>query len=185
MNVVLWLDLLIAVTLFLAAVIVSIVAIRAVSVWGTLGAVLTVTGSAAMTTSVLAPDLLAQAANQAGLDLATTARILDAFGAHPSGQVAFALFLGGSVLGPVLLRCGPVERPSRAGLGGDRSDRLGPAPRRLRRSHPRIRSGGHRVTAHRHRLHPRRPDDHLHRAGRDSRPAEASTGRIGQQACAR
>jgi hypothetical protein len=48
-------------------------------------------------------DPAVEAAVRAGLDPATTARVLDAMAAHPSAQVAIGLFVLGHTLGTVLL----------------------------------------------------------------------------------
>jgi hypothetical protein len=102
-SAVLWLDLVAVLTLLVGVVVVSTVAVRAAPALGTMGAVLAVAGFGALSMGPIPADPTVEGAVRAGLDPATTARVLDAMAAHPSAQVATGLFVLGHILGTVLL----------------------------------------------------------------------------------
>ena len=99
---VLWLSYLALLTMPLAVLIVSRVAMRARPVLGTIAAVIAWIGFTGLA-FLLTPDLTAQAATNAGLPTATTAVLLTAIDANPVASTALLLFVAGHILGTVLL----------------------------------------------------------------------------------
>jgi hypothetical protein len=98
----LWLSYLALLTMPLAVLVVSRVAMRARPVLGTVAAVLAWVGFAGLT-FLITPDLVAVAAADAGLPTATTATLLTAINGNAVSSTATLLFVAGHILGTVLL----------------------------------------------------------------------------------
>jgi hypothetical protein len=101
-SAVLWLSYLALLTMPLAVLIVSRVAMRARPVLGTVAAVIAWIGFTGLA-FLVTPDLTAQAATDAGLPTATTATLLTAIDGNPVASTALLLFVAGHILGTVLL----------------------------------------------------------------------------------
>jgi hypothetical protein len=101
-SAVLWLSLLALLTLPLGVLVVSMAAVRARPVLGTVAAVLAWVGCATLPFQI-SPDQIALAGVEAGLPNAATTALLTSSAAHPTASVATAAFIAGHVLGTVLL----------------------------------------------------------------------------------
>lgn len=101
-SAVLWLSYLALLTMPLAVLIVSRVAMRARPVLGTVAAVIAWIGFSGLA-FLVTPDLTAQAATDARLPTATTAALLTAIDGNPVASTALLLFVAGHILGTVLL----------------------------------------------------------------------------------
>ena len=99
---VLWLSYLALLTMPLAVLIVSRVAMRARPVLGTVAAVIAWIGFTGLA-FLVTPDLTAQAATDAGLPTATAAALLTAIDWNPVASTALLLFVAGHILGTVRL----------------------------------------------------------------------------------
>lgn len=99
---VLWLSYLALLTLPLAVLIVSRVAMRVRPQLGTIAAVVAWVAFASLA-FLVTPDLAAQAGADAGLPPATTAAVLTAIESNPVASTALVIYVVGHILGAVLL----------------------------------------------------------------------------------
>lgn len=102
-SAVLWLSFLASLTLVVGVFVLARVAVRSAPVLGTVGAVLAFLGYVSLSAGPAATDAATLAGPQAGIDNATTVRIIEQMAAHPTAGIAIGLFVLGHIVGTVLL----------------------------------------------------------------------------------